>query len=209
MTMLGGPSGVATRAIHQEEILKRRIASKIGLCYFDITSLHVDAIVNPSNSNLQPGGGANGQIHRAAGSMLFQECQTLKGCVSGEAKVTKGYLLPAKYVIHTVGPHNQEKHILASCYQNSLKRCETHLLRTVAFPCISTGAFGFDHEEAANIALSTVRAYLMTDIALGKNSLDTIVFCVYSERDKAIYEELLPIYFPGFSRLDSTLSVHK
>ena len=75
-------------------------------------------------------------------------------------------------VIHTVGPHNQEKHILASCYQNSLKRCETHLLRTVAFPCISTGAFGFDHEQAANVALTTIRAHLMADIALGKNSVE-------------------------------------
>ncbi|KAI8138211.1 hypothetical protein BJV82DRAFT_523929 [Fennellomyces sp. T-0311] len=139
-----------------------------------------------------------------AGPMLFQECLTLKGCLSGEAKVTKGYLLPAKYVIHTVGPRNQEKHILSSCYQQSLQKCETYRLRTVAFPCISTGAFGYDHEQAANVALSNVRAFLMTDFAAGKNTFDKIIFCVYSERDKNIYEELLPIYFPGFSRLDST-----
>ncbi|KAI9498848.1 MACRO domain-containing protein 2 [Zychaea mexicana] len=203
-SMLGGPSGVALRAIKEEDVQKRRISSKIWLCYYDICTLRIDAIVNPSNQALQPGGGANGQIHRKAGPKLYQECKTLKGCSIGEAKITKGYQLPAKHVIHTVGPRNQEKQVLAQCYINCLRKCETNNLRAVAFPCISTGAFGYDHEQAANVALSNVRAYLMADLAKGKNSFDKIVFCVFSERDKSIYEGLLPVYFPGFSRLDSS-----
>jgi len=132
----------------------------------DITTLKVDVIVNAANTSLLGGGGVDGAIHRAAGPLLLEECRALKGCETGKAKITQGYNLPAEYVIHTVGPVYQdgkrgEPELLAACYRNSLILAEEFHCKTIAFPCISAGVYGYPMEEAARIALTTVRSYLM------------------------------------------------
>ena len=131
----------------------------------DITKLEVDAIVNAANTTLLGGGGVDGAIHRAAGPELFAECRTLGGCLPGEAKITRGYRLPARFVIHTVGPiwrggkHNEAK-ILADCHRNSLQLAIENEIKTIAFPAISCGAYGYPIQEAAQIALKTTREFL-------------------------------------------------
>ncbi len=157
----------------------------------DITTLKVDAIVNAANQALGPGSGVNGAIREAAGLGLAAECSALGGCPVGEARITGGYLLPAKYVIHTVGPIWQgggkgEAKLLGSCYRNSLRTAADNGLESIAFPCISTGIFGYPPEPAATIALSAARRFH------GKNPLPRrIIFCCYSQEDHAIYSRLL------------------
>lgn len=157
----------------------------------DITKLDVDAIVNAANSSLLGGGGVDGAIHRAAGRELVHECRLLGGCRTGEAKMTKGYDLPARHIIHTVGPvwnggSHREEELLDACYENSLRRAAEAGLESVAFPCISTGIFGFPSERAAEIAVAAVRRF-----AEIPSSVTSVVFCCYSAPDFRLYETLL------------------
>jgi O-acetyl-ADP-ribose deacetylase (regulator of RNase III) len=131
----------------------------------DITKQRVDAIVNAANTTLLGGGGVDGAIHRAAGPELLAECRTLGGCATGQAKITRGYKLPAKWVIHTVGPvwhdgNHGEDELLASCYRSCFALVEQHGIKTMAFPCISTGAYGFPMERAARIAIRETKSFL-------------------------------------------------
>ncbi len=164
------------------------MAERILIVSGDITSLDVDAIVNAANSSLLGGGGVDGAIHRAAGPELVEECRTLGGCRTGEAKITRGYRLPARHVIHTVGPvwrggANDEDELLASCYRNSLALARQHGLRTIAFPAISTGIYGFPRERAARIAVAEVSA------ALANNDLPARVTFVCHDPDTRAYYE--------------------
>lgn len=157
----------------------------------NITALDVDAIVNAANSSLLGGGGVDGAIHRAAGPDLVHECRLLGGCKTGEAKITKGYRLPARHVIHTVGPvwrggEHGEPDQLAACYRNSLALAERHGLRSVAFPCISTGIFGYPADAAARIAIETVRESLSASAVP-----PDVFFCCFSADDLALYRALL------------------
>lgn len=158
----------------------------------DITRLSVDAIVNAANSSLLGGGGVDGAIHRAAGPELLAECRTLGGCPTGEARLTRAYRLPARFVIHTVGPvwhggGHGEPELLASCYRESVKLAVANSVATLAFPSISTGVYGYPVERAAEIAVASVRAALSEDAG----SLEEVVFCCFSAHDLQVYERLL------------------
>ena len=166
---------------------------RIEIIQADITTLAVDAIVNAANKTLLGGGGVDGAIHRAAGPRLLAECRTLGGCLTGEAKISGGYDLPARYVIHTVGPvwqggeHNEDA-LLAACYRNSLAVAAEHGVRTIAFPSISTGAFGFPTARAAPIALSTLDAFLAAD-----PQFDQVLMVAFSPRDLQIYRNVATV----------------
>lgn len=155
----------------------------------DITKLAVDAIVNAANKTLLGGGGVDGAIHRAAGKELLEACKTLNGCNTGEAKITKGYQLPAKYVIHTVGPvwhggGQGEEELLASCYRNSLELALDHDVKSIAFPAISTGVFGYPKEKAAVVALAVIKEFL-------KEHEMEVILTAFSEGDEKIYRSLI------------------
>lgn len=157
----------------------------------DITTLSVDAIVNAANTTLLGGGGVDGAIHRAAGPGLLEECRNLRGCPTGEARITLAYLLPAKRVIHTVGPvwrggANGERQLLAACYTNSLRLALQNQLSTVAFPSISTGAYSFPIELAVPIAVETVREFVASNAELTE-----VTFCCFTRQDHAIYMKVL------------------
>lgn len=163
----------------------------IHILQSDITKLNVDAIVNAANSSLLGGGGVDGAIHRAAGSELLAECRTLGGCDTGQSKITEAYRLPCRKVIHTVGPiwrggSRGEAQLLTSCYETALRLAESHHLKSIAFPCISTGVYGYPQRPAAQIALNTIKHHLESGLYTGE-----VVICCFLQEDFEIYRELL------------------
>ncbi len=169
-----------------EKSIRKRMEVRLG----DITQLAVDAIVNAANSSLLGGGGVDGAIHRAAGPDLLAECRTLGGCPTGQARISKGYMLPAKYVIHTVGPvysgKPSDKVRLAACYENSLRLAAENNVRTIAFPAVSCGIYGYPIEEACNVAVDTVAKFLE------KNSLpEKVIFVLFGQHSQKVYEDCL------------------
>jgi len=171
--------------------MKKKPEDKIEIVQGDITKLEVDAIVNAANTTLLGGGGVDGAIHRAAGPELLAECRTLGGCQPGEAKITRGYRLPARFVIHTVGPvwrggKRGEPETLANCYRNSLQVAVENGIRTTAFPAISCGAYGYPIEEAAQIAVNTTREFLATT-----DQIEKVIFVLWDEDVYKTYRRIL------------------
>lgn len=163
--------------------------TKITIKKGDITKEKVDVIVNAANKTLLGGGGVDGAIHRVAGPDLLRECRTLKGCDTGEAKITKGYRLSTKYIIHTVGPiygneNGKEPELLSSCYKSSLLLAKEYNLKTIAFPAISTGVYGYPKNEATKIALNTIQEFIKHD-----KWFNEIRFILYSDESLEIYNE--------------------
>jgi O-acetyl-ADP-ribose deacetylase (regulator of RNase III) len=168
------------------------MGGRIEAIVADITGLQVDAIVNAANESLLGGGGVDGAIHRAAGPELLAECRAIGGCPTGQAKITNAYALPAKYVIHTVGPVWQggnagEDQLLASCYRESLALGDNYGMRSIALPAISTGVYGYPMAAATEIAVREARRYIADDANIGR-----VVFCCFSKEDWAVYRQFLP-----------------
>ncbi len=156
----------------------------------DITKMEVDAIVNAANTRLLGGGGVDGAIHRAAGPELLEECRTLGGCPTGEARITRGYRLPARYVIHTVGPVYRDPvrsaNLLKGCYRNSLSLAKQHGVRSIAFPAVSCGVYGYPIEDACRIAVNTTREFLEKE-----DGVEEVFFVLFSRGDYEVYRDYL------------------
>ncbi|KAH9481571.1 ADP-ribose glycohydrolase MACROD1 [Psilocybe cubensis] len=171
------------------------LLDRVALFQGDITTLKIDAIVNAANRSLL----VDGAIHSAAGPKLLEECRGLNGCATGESKITRGYNLPARHIIHTVGPVYSSKFVeeraeqLESCYKTSLQLAVENGLKHIAFPSVSTGIYSYPIVDATRIALNTVRAFLDTEVG---NKLDRVIFVVWSDKDLGVYETLIPEYFP-------------
>jgi O-acetyl-ADP-ribose deacetylase (regulator of RNase III) len=170
--------------------MEKEIFERIKIMQGDITTLEVDAIVNAANKSLLGGGGVDGAIHRAAGPELLAYCRTLGGCETGEAKITMGYNLPARYVIHTVGPiysgKPEDKKLLSQCYQNSLQLAVEHDVATIAFPAISCGVYGYPIDEACKIAVDTTCDFLRSN-----KSIESVTFVLFSTGDYKVYKDYL------------------
>ena len=170
--------------------MEKEILDKIEIQQGDITRLEVDAIVNAANTKLLGGGGVDGAIHRAAGPELLEECRTIGGCPTGEARITEGYRLPARHVIHTVGPvysgNPRDRHLLTNCYLNSLRIAVEHNITTIAFPAISCGIYGYPIEEACKIAVDSSCGFLKSHPSLKK-----IIFIQFSADDHEVYKAYL------------------
>lgn len=168
----------------------------LELIQADITTLDVDAIVNAANNSLLGGGGVDGAIHRAAGPQLLVECRTLGGCETGEAKITQGYRLKARHVIHTVGPiysgTPRDADLLAAAVRNSLRLADEYRLKSIAFPAISTGVYGYPLRDAAHVILTAISAYLNTP-----TGLDRIIVCLYDARALGLFEQVLQTLTPS------------
>ncbi len=165
--------------------------TEIEILKGDITKLKVDAIANAANTSLLGGGGVDGAIHRAAGRELLEECKTLNGCKTGQSKITKGYNLPSKYVIHTVGPvwrggNNNERNLLKSCYETSLALAKEYKIKSIAFPAISCGIYHFPYEEACKIAFDTVREFISNN-----DCLEKVIFIDINDTIVEIYNRIL------------------
>ena len=170
--------------------MEKEIHDCIEILQGDITQLEVDAIVNAANSSLLGGGGVDGAIHQAAGPELVAECRTIGGCPTGEARITRGYQLPAQYVIHTVGPvygeTSDDSKLLASCYENSLGLAAENKIATIAFPAISCGIYGYPIKEACKIAVDTTAGFLRNNA-----SVEKVIFIQFSSEDHAVYNDYL------------------
>jgi O-acetyl-ADP-ribose deacetylase (regulator of RNase III) len=170
--------------------MDKQILEKLEALQGDITQLDVDAIVNAANTSLLGGGGVDGAIHRAAGPGLLEECRTLGGCPTGEARITKGYNLAARHVIHTVGPvysgKPRDKDLLTGCYRNSLQLAVDNNLTSIAFPAISCGVYGYPIEEACQIAVDTTCNFLQANPPIGR-----VIFMLFSPADLKVYEDYI------------------
>jgi len=168
--------------------MDKAILDKIEIRQGDITKLKVDAIVNAANKSLLGGGGVDGAIHRAAGPQLLEECRALGGCPTGEARITGGYDLPARFVIHTVGPvysgNPEDSRLLSNCYENSLKLAAENNAATIAFPAISCGVYGYPIDQACKIAVDTTCNFLKSNPVIEK-----VIYILFSEADRSVYNE--------------------
>ncbi len=171
-------------------MMEKETLDRMEIRQGDITKLEVDAIVNAANSSLLGGGGVDGAIHQAAGPELVEECRTIGGCPTGEARITKGYKLPAKHVIHTVGPvysgEPEDSRLLASCYRNSLELAAMNGIHSIAFPAISCGIFGYPIEDACKIAIAETAAFLDEN-----RSIEKVIYMVFSDDNYKVYENYL------------------
>ena len=172
--------------------MDREILDRIKIEQGDITKLRVDAIVNAANTSLLGGGGVDGAIHRGAGPELLEECQTIGGCPTGEARLTGGYKLAAKHVIHTVGPvfnkneTEQSKELLTACYRNSLQLAADNAISTIAFPAISCGVYGYPIEDACKVAIDTTTSFLNDN-----KIIEQVIYVLFSSTDRKVYEKYL------------------
>ncbi|KAJ6494692.1 hypothetical protein C8R47DRAFT_1116813 [Mycena vitilis] len=192
-------TGVLKAAAKNRYKANAEFLTRVSLFQGDITVMEVDSIVNAANRSLLGGGGVDGAIHAAAGRKLLEECRTLGGCETGDSKITAAYKLPSKTIIHTVGPVYSRSDVetraqqLESCYRTSLSLAVDRNLKHIAFPSISTGIYGYPIEDATHIALDVVRRFCDSD----GSKLDRIIFVVWSNKDKEVYETLIPEYFPS------------